>query len=134
MLPDLPRNMKLVSIYSRSAPVSPNNINTLSLEKVRRINKIVAKRKMSQSLIKFSKPILKENVWRSVWRICMWILRFKGQRVSAKGLSCRSCKLCFKLLPEKTAAGKAQLVQHLTAEQEVAGSTPGAAPILNVLK
>ena len=106
MPPDLPRSRKLVGIYSRSAPVSPNSINTLSLEKVRRINEIVAKRKMSQSFIKFSKPVLKENVWRSVWRICMWILGCKGPRASAKGFSCCSCKLCLKLLPEKTAAGK----------------------------
>ena len=47
MPPDLSRSRKSVSIYSRSAPVCPNNINTLSLEKVRRINEIVAKRKMS---------------------------------------------------------------------------------------
>ena len=107
MPPDLPRSRKSVSIYSRTAPVSPNNINTLSLEKVRRINEIVAKRKMSQSFIKFSKPVVKENVWRSVLRICMWILGCKGLRASARGLSCCSCKLCLKLLPEKTAAGKA---------------------------
>ena len=134
MPPDLPRNRKSVSIYSRSVPVTPNDLNTLSIEKVRRINKIVAKRKMSQSFIKFSKRILKENVWRSVWRSCMWILGFKGLRVSAKGLSCCSCQLCSKLLPEKTVAGRAQSVGHLTAEQEFAGSTPWAGPILMVLK
>ena len=64
----------------------------------------------------------------------MWILGFKGLRVSAKGLSCCSCKRCLKLLPEKTVAGKAQSLERLTAEQEVAGSTPGAGPILKVLK
>ena len=37
----------------------------------------------------------------------MWIVGCKGLRASAKGLSCCSCKLCLKLLPEKTAAGKA---------------------------
>ena len=31
-------------------------------------------------------------------------------------------------------AGLAQLVEHLTAETEVAGSIPGVGPILRVLK
>ena len=34
--------------------------------------------KIPWSFIKFSLPILKGNVWRSVWRICMWILGLKG--------------------------------------------------------
>ena len=34
--------------------------------------------KMLWSLIKFSQLIVKGNVWRSVWRICMWILGLKG--------------------------------------------------------
>ena len=34
--------------------------------------------KMLWSFIKFSQLILKGNVWRSVWRICMWILGLKG--------------------------------------------------------
>ena len=33
-----------------------------------------------------------------------------------------------------TAAGLAQSVERLTAEREVAGSIPGAGPILRVLK
>ena len=33
---------------------------------------------MPCSLIKFSQLILQGNVWRSVWRICMWILGLKG--------------------------------------------------------
>ena len=33
---------------------------------------------MPGSFIKFSQLILKGNVWRSVWRICMWILGLKG--------------------------------------------------------
>ena len=33
---------------------------------------------MPWSFIKFSQLILKGNVWRSVWRICMWILGLKG--------------------------------------------------------
>ena len=28
--------------------------------------------------MKFSQLILKGNAWRSVWRICMWILGLKG--------------------------------------------------------
>ena len=37
-------------------------------------------------------------------------------------------------LPLWTAAGLAQSVERLTAEREVAGSIPGAGPILRVLK
>ena len=36
--------------------------------------------KMLWSFIKFSQLILQGNVWRSVWRICMWILGVKGLR------------------------------------------------------
>ena len=45
-----------------------------------RINEIITKEKMPRSFIKVSQLILKGNVWRSVWRICMWILGFKGLR------------------------------------------------------
>ena len=34
--------------------------------------------KIPWSFIKFSQLILKGNIWRSVWRICMWILGLKG--------------------------------------------------------
>ena len=43
-----------------------------------RVNKMITKEKMLWSFIKFSQHILHENVWRSVWRICMWILGLKG--------------------------------------------------------
>ena len=59
---------------------SPNNIHTLSRDKVMRINKMIIIEKIPWSFIKFSQLILKGNVWRSVWRICMWILGFKGLR------------------------------------------------------
>ena len=36
---------------------------------------------MPRCSIKFSQLILKGNVWRSVWRICMWILGLKGLKV-----------------------------------------------------
>ena len=36
---------------------------------------------MLWSAIKFSQLILEGNVWRSVWRICMWIMGLKGLRV-----------------------------------------------------
>ena len=39
---------------------------------------MITKEKIPWSVIKFSQLILKGNVWRSVWRICMWILGFKG--------------------------------------------------------
>ena len=57
---------------------SPKDIHRLSRPMVMRINKMINKEKMPWSLIKFSQLILKGNVWRSVWRICMWILGLKG--------------------------------------------------------
>ena len=39
---------------------------------------MITKEKMLWSTIKFSQFILKGNVWRSGWRICMWILGLKG--------------------------------------------------------
>ena len=38
----------------------------------------ITKEKMPWSYIKFSPLILKGNVWRPVWRICMLILGLKG--------------------------------------------------------
>ena len=35
---------------------------------------------MPWSFIKFSQLIHEGNVWRSVWRICMWILGFKDAK------------------------------------------------------
>ena len=58
--------------------LSPNNVHTLSRDKVVRIWKMITKEKMPWCFIKFSQLILKGNVWRSVWRICMWILGLKG--------------------------------------------------------
>ena len=40
--------------------------------------KKIMKEKMPWCFIKFSQLILKGNAWRSVWRICMWILGLKG--------------------------------------------------------
>ena len=56
---------------------SPNDIHTLSRDMVTRIDKMVTKVKLHWSFIKFSQHILYRNVWRSVWRICMWILGLK---------------------------------------------------------
>ena len=53
-----------------------------SREKVTRLTKIINKGKNLRSFIKFSKQILKGNAWKSVWRICMWILGLKGIRIS----------------------------------------------------
>ena len=57
---------------------SPNNVHTLSKDKVVRIQKMITKEKMPWCFIKFSQLILKGNVWRSVWRICVWILGLNG--------------------------------------------------------
>ena len=43
----------------------------LPRDKVMRIKKMITKEKMPRSFILFSQLILKGNVWRSVWRICM---------------------------------------------------------------
>ena len=39
---------------------------------------MITKAKIPRSVIKLSQLILKGNVWRSVWRICMLILGLKG--------------------------------------------------------
>ena len=39
---------------------------------------MITKEKMPWCFIKFSQLILKGYVWRSVWKICMWILGLKG--------------------------------------------------------
>ena len=57
---------------------SPDNIHTLSRNKVMRINEMITKEKMPRSFIRVSQLIRKGNVWGSVWRICMWILGLKG--------------------------------------------------------
>ena len=59
-------------------------IHTLSRDKVMRINKMIIIEKIPWSFIKFSLLILKGNVWRSVWRICMWILGLKGLKTKGK--------------------------------------------------
>ena len=43
---------------------SPNDIHTLSRDKVMRINKMITTQKMLWSIIKFSQLILYENVYR----------------------------------------------------------------------
>ena len=44
---------------------------------------MITREKMPWSFIKFSQHILWGNVWRSVWRICMWILGLKGLMTSS---------------------------------------------------
>ena len=74
-------SMAPLSPNSDQQQFSPNNIHTLSRDKVMRINKMIIIEKIPWSLIKFSQLILKGNVWRSVWRIWMWILGLKGLTV-----------------------------------------------------
>ena len=57
---------------------SLNIFNMQSREKVMRIDKVITKGKLLWSFIKFSQLIPWGNVWRSVRRICTWIL---GQKV-----------------------------------------------------
>ena len=61
---------------------SPNNIHMLPREMVMRVNKMITKEKMLSSVFKFSQLILKGNVYKSVWGICMWKLGLKVIEVS----------------------------------------------------
>ena len=59
---------------------SPTNISRSSRVKVTRITKLITKREIALILNQILSTILKRNRWRSVWRICMWILGLKGLR------------------------------------------------------
>ena len=79
---DAPQKFRInpLSPNSDQHQFSPNNIPRLSRDKVVRRNKMITKEKMPSSFIKFSQVILKGSVWRTVWRICMWILGLKPRR------------------------------------------------------
>ena len=83
-----------LSANSDQQQFSPNNIHTLSRNKVMRINEMITKEKMPRSFIKFSQLIHKGNVWRSVWRICMWILGLKGLKLTYHAKSMDRLYLC----------------------------------------
>ena len=57
-----------------------------------RNDKRITKGEMLWSFIKFSLLILLENLWRSVWRICMWI---SGLKEFSEIIS---CVICYSLL------------------------------------
>ena len=60
---------------------SPNNMSRSTRVKVMRITKIIDyQRENALILNQILSTIHKRNVWRSVWRICMWILGIKGLR------------------------------------------------------
>ena len=42
---------------------------------------MITKEKMPWCFLKLSQLILKGNEWRSVWRICLWILGLKGLKL-----------------------------------------------------
>jgi len=65
---------KEVNPYSHQRQFSLNNLHTLSREMDMRINKMISKEKIFWSFIKLSYLLLFGNIWRWVWRICMWIL------------------------------------------------------------
>ena len=66
---------------------SPNNIHMLPIEMVMRVNKMITKVKMHWSANKLSQLTLEGNVWRSLWRIYMWILGLKGISPSSLNVS-----------------------------------------------
>ena len=43
-----------------------------------KITKLITKGENASILNQIHSTILKRNVWRSVWRICMWMLGLKG--------------------------------------------------------
>ena len=65
---------KEVNPYSHQCQFSLNNLHTLSREMDMRINKMISKEKIFLSFIKLSYLLLYGNIWKWVWRICMWIL------------------------------------------------------------
>ena len=89
--------MNFLSLFNPLSPnsdrqqFSPNDVHTLSRDKVMRISKMITKEKMPWFFIKLSQLILKENVWRSVWRICMWMLGLKGLTFNNKLFTWRRC-------------------------------------------
>ena len=66
---------KEVNPYSHQRQFSLNNLHTLSREMDMRINKMISKeiKILFWSFIKLSYLLLFGNMWRWVWRICMWI-------------------------------------------------------------
>ena len=50
----------------------------LPREMIMRVNKMITKEKMLWPVVKLSHLFFKGNVWRSVWRIYMWISGLKG--------------------------------------------------------
>ena len=86
--------MNFLSLFNPNSDrqqFSPNDVHTLSRDKVMRISKMITKEKMPWFFIKFSQLILKEIVWRSVWRICMWMLGLKGLTFNNKLFTWRRC-------------------------------------------
>ena len=75
-------NLRLTPIKFQEWPTSifsqQHQYIIILKETFMRINKMITQREMLWSLNKFFQLILYGNVWRSVWRICMWILGFKG--------------------------------------------------------
>ena len=89
-----------------------NNFKTLPREKVTRTNKMIIKGKMFYQI--FSN-ILKGNVWRSVWTICIWIVGLMGEQAWRSGESTR--------LPPMWPGFKSRRRSHMWVEF-VVGSLP----------
>ena len=66
---------------------SPNNISRSSRVKVMRITKLITNGRMAMILNQILSTILKRNMWRLVWRICMWILLLKGLSTRKLGVT-----------------------------------------------
>ena len=88
-----------------------------------RIYKIITQEKLPWSIIKFSQLILYGNFWRSVGRICMWILGLKG--LSRSERFCLKMLVLISLSHMVNGVQLAQLEGFWSAEQEVVSPNPG---------
>ena len=88
-----------------------------------RIYKIITQEKLPWSIIKFSQLILYGNLWRSVLRICMWILGLKG--LSRSERFCLKMLVLISLSHMVNGVQLAQLEGFWSAEQEVVSPNPG---------
>ena len=84
---------------------------------------MITQEKLPWSIIKFSQLILYGNVWRSVWRICMWILGRKG--LSSSERFCLKMLVLISLSHMVNGVQLAQLEGFWSTEQEVVSPNPG---------
>ena len=78
--PPLFSRLNLLGPKNDQHQFSPNNISRSLRVKVMRITKLITKGRNALILKQILSTTLKRNIWRSVWRVGMWILGIKGLR------------------------------------------------------